>query len=575
MSPACAHPSRVPLRGPAPQTREALWPATHFATTLTVLLLMLSGCKTLDLAALGAASSPSVSAQTPLQPIALREALRAGMLTASPQRLGVMDPASKPPPSLEEEVTDGRRHCIPEVINYSGQDLSLNADDLRQLQGALTNGRTLDRDRRQWLFEMRRTRTQQVLVTNPSDPANFGQPPTLEMERGASVGVGRPQWAEAPPTARQAAAASRPGAAKQRPVTPELRLARQQVAHNLAVLEARDVELTQRERAYAAALVGTWGRMNLAYASQQSSAFSLERLAGIAHFRKHQVGTCLSLRGLVDGAGAQQLAKADADFTATAMRTVAQQKAAVLAALRAAPSSSDLETRLEQLLPEGPVRTAALVDAGISAGLQSARSDAATRDRLAAADAERRAQADRTEAARAERAWQVARVKENPSPGEGWVLELLTGFYMEQQQRHFRHEFKRISPSAYAVTMTVPILGKIFDSRIDFSVHTMSCQRAGRQHRCDFTFSRSLPPNALSMAFGDPAKERVTANFEWNEQGLVSEDLARWVRNDVEAQVQRMEARRLQREACVQQNSSRRGNENSSQARSRAERNCL
>jgi len=77
------------------------------------------------------------------------------------------------------------------------------------------------------------------------------------------------------------------------------------------------------------------------------------------------------------------------------------------------------------------------------------------------------------------------------------------------------------------------------------------------------------------MAFGDPAKERVTANFEWNEQGLVSEDLARWVRNDVEAQVQRMEARRLQREACVRQNSSPRGNENSSQARSRAERNCL
>jgi hypothetical protein len=358
---------------------------------------------------------------------------------------------------------------------------------------------------------------------------------------------------------------------------PEYSNARRRVAHNRAVLNAREAVLSAEIDRFTATLVDAHNRMVAAWQLVPAAATPLEIVAELEAYRQNHLRDCLRLVTNDRRLDAGRLAAADQALEGLVRERVAFHRAKLNQDIRSAATRGQLDYLLGRLNRTPLLRSALAAEPVLIVSTREAqtRFDAIEASERAAAEQASAAERRRQELARHEEARE--RVRTNPEPTVSQLQEYLAAAHFEAVRKRGQQGLERSGHAEYSVKRTVPLLNIPVEATFRFEVDQLRCSRQTSGHRCDITYSVHTRSNMAVANLGWVDRESLTATLRWSETGLVSADgdafVARRTDRLIAAHEARVERNR-ERQACIDQSFSRRWNESYSSARRRAESSC-
>ena len=541
----CA-PREAAARGPR-SARRAARAGAALACLLAAVLA--AGC-----ASVGERGKPAaaITAHTPLQTVDWRAVENtAGNPVGSAAR-SQLDADHLPAPD-EGALA---RHCFLHDADYTTRTLRMSATDREAVAAAYAQARSLAQERVALANERHRLEQLSIFL----DDAAIARASKADPRRRPGPLHGMDHFIVA--------------------LWPEHGQAQRQLAHNRAVLEARDREFNLALGGFEAALAAAHGRMLAAWAQAPAGTYPLEIVGELEAYRQSHLHDC---RRVVAGGGRLALpdtAGSDADLAAFVRGQVAQQRTALAARIARAADRGEFDHLLDRLNRTPQLRLALAADADIQAAARAARqrfevAEAAQRERAAQAQA-----AEDRRQARLQREAALARVRENPAPTSSQMQEYLAQLHHDEYQRRGEPGLQRAGHGAYSKSQSVPFVGTV-TVVFRFEVEGLRCTRLAKGHRCSLAYQvgtrSNLPSPLAALGLNAVDRENLSADFRWTEAGLVSPQAEAFVARRAERLIGAHNARverSREREQCISSHFHQRGGERYSSARQRAEAAC-
>jgi len=480
--------------------------------TLLLLASALAGCSSV-----GSGETARLRADTPLVKVdvmALPVLMRS---SATPRDKGLLDPNAQPAVLTDSEIT--RRNCSRSAVDRLPEVISLTPEDRSVLERVLALGPQLQQERYAWSFETQRAQAQERLLsgqrsTREGSPTRQVQPrPTS----GATQQSQPPRNSPLIPMLRVPIV--KPNAPGRD--TPGLAEARQQLAHNLAVLGLQQSNLDQREAAYATALLQVLDGVSARWKKLNPSSLTLRQVDFFETFRLSHIAYCAEIRGASSAEFRAQVDQVGRNLKDTAQRAVADKRPELKKTVEAFTTSIDLEFWLGNEFATGLVQSAITKDELIGISIVQSKAVLQEKELRLREAALREATAETARRSAVRRSELLANARRNAAPSADQIAVLLTERSATLTDGETRYRIKRTGDFSYQTLLN--FLGTPFvTNSVLIQVTSLTCKVEAARQRCNFVASYDHTPYSPWSGAGEVERttDQVSALFFWTEAGL-------------------------------------------------------